>query len=213
MLPLKILLHPTYFPSIATFAAILKYDVVWESQDNFQKQTYRNRCYICTDQGKHLLTIPIKHVGGKEGRQKYSAVEMDNSYNWRKLHWRTLETAYRTSPFFEFYEDEIQPLFEGSEKLLYDFNFRTIEVMGNCLGIEIPTGKTTKYELEPVDHFDARFLVRAKKEPSFNFEHYPQVFEDRHGFVSNLSILDLLFNEGPNALSYLKNQTLSLDHA
>ncbi|WP_222984605.1 WbqC family protein [Flagellimonas meishanensis] len=206
-------LHPSYFPSIATFVAIIQNNVVWESQDNFQKQTYRNRCYICTDQGKHMLNIPVKHVGDKEGRQKYGEVQMDNSYNWKKNHWRTLETAYRTSPFFEFYEDDIQPLFEGSDDLLYDFNMKTIEKIGSCLGIEIPKSKTSTYELYPVEHLDGRFLVHAKKEPDFNFAHYTQVFGDRHDFVPNLSILDLLFNEGPNAVSYLKNQNLDFPHA
>ena len=96
---MKILLHPTYFPSIATFAAMVQHDVIWEACDNFQKQTYRNRCYISTDKGKHMLNIPIKHTGEKEGRQKYIDVRTENSYNWKKEHWRTLETAYRTSPF------------------------------------------------------------------------------------------------------------------
>ncbi len=160
-----------------------------------------------------MLTIPIRHVGGKEGRQKYSDVEMDNSYNWKKLHWRTLETAYRTSPFFEFYEDEIQPLFHGSDSNLFEFNLRTIEIIGSCLDIEIPKEKTAKYDIETAIQFDARFLVQAKKGWTFNFEHYPQVFEDRHGFVPNLSILDLLFNEGPNAIEYLKNQPLNFTDA
>ncbi len=210
---MKIILHPSYFPSIAVFAAIVQHDVIWEAHDNFQKQTYRNRCYICTDQGKHMLTIPIKHVGGNEGRQKYADVTMDNSYNWKKLHWRTLETAYRTSPFFEFYEDEIQPLFFGSESNLFEFNLRTIEIIGSCLDIEVPKEKTDKYAIDPSNHSDARFLVQAKKGVAFNFEPYPQVFEDRHGFVPNVSILDLLFNEGPNSIAYLKKQELNLTDA
>lgn len=159
-----------------------------------------------------MLTIPIQHVGGKEGRQKYKDVQMDNSYDWKRNHWRTLETAYRTSPFFEFYEDDIQPLFEDSEVSLYNFNLKTIVVIANCLGIEIPKEKTTDYEVEPSNLFDARLLVQAKNGPHFNFEAYPQVFGDRHGFIPNLSTLDLLFNEGPNALAYLQNQTLNFDH-
>ncbi|NAY90487.1 hypothetical protein GTQ34_01025 [Muricauda sp. JGD-17] len=210
---MKVLIHPTYFPNVATFATIVQNDIIWEAHDNFQKQTYRNRCYICTDQGKHMLNIPIKHVGSNEGRQKYREVCMDTSYNWKKVHWRTLETAYRTSPFFEFYEDEIQPLFEGSEVLLYDFNMKTIKTIAHCLEMEIAEKKTSSYMLEPIDSLDARFLVKAKNESDFNFGHYSQVFEDRHGFISNLSILDLLFNEGPNTLSYLKNQPLDFDHA
>ncbi len=207
---MKIILHPTCFPSIATFAAIVQHDVIWEAHDNFQKQTYRNRCYICTDQGKHMLTIPVRHVGGTEGRQKYGDVEMDNSYDWKKLHWRTLETAYRTSPFFEFYEDEIQPLFHGSESNLFEFNLRTIAIIAGCLDIEVPKEKTNTYETDITDHFDARILVQAKKGKTHDFETYPQVFEDRHSFVPNVSVLDLLFNEGPNSIAYLRKQELNL---
>jgi len=210
---LKILLHPSYFPSIATFAAIVQNKVVWEAHDNFQKQTYRNRCYISTDKGKHMLNIPIKHVGSKEGRQKYADVSTENSYNWKKEHWRTLETAYRTSPFFEFYEDELRPLYVGSQNSLYEFNLKTIEAVAACIGIELPTEKTYKYQAKPESHFDARFLVEAKKERNWNIPPYSQVFEERHGFIPNLSVLDLLFNEGTNTLNYLKSLSLDIKNA
>ncbi|MGW9686822.1 WbqC family protein [Flagellimonas sp. 2504JD1-5] len=204
----KILLHPAYFPSIATFAIIAQKEVVWEAHDNFQKQTYRNRCYICTDRGKHMLNIPIKHVGGSEGRQKYSEVQIDDSYTWRKLHWRTLETAYRTSPFFEFYEDDLKPIFQGTTSSLFDFNLKTIQVISDCIGIQVSTNKTTSFEKKTTQYHDRRILVEAKKKLPIEMNAYPQVFEERHGFVPNLSILDLLFNEGTNALAYLKNQPL-----
>ncbi|WP_164731719.1 WbqC family protein [Flagellimonas beolgyonensis] len=210
---MELLIHPTYFPSIATFAMLVQHEVVWEAHDNFQKQTYRNRCYICTDKGKHMLNIPIQHVGGEEGRQKYVDVRMDNSYGWKKIHWRTLETAYRTSPFFEFFEDDIKPLFEGEEESLFDFNMKTIEIIGGCLGIEIPKEKTTSYDLEPSELTDLRFLVNAKNEKDFGLEPYPQVFEERHGFIANLSILDLLFNEGTQTLDYLKSQSINTKDA
>ena len=205
---MKILVHPTYFPSIATFATLVQNDVVWEAHDNFQKQTYRNRCYICTDKGKHMLNIPIKHVGGNEGRQKYSDVEIENEYNWKKVHWRTLETAYRTSPFFEFYEDDIRPLYEGNEASLYEFNMKTVQTVADIIGVEIPVEKTSTYELQSEKHSDARFLVEAKRELPIKMEPYTQVFVERNGFIPNLSVLDLLFNEGTNTLSYLKNQPL-----
>lgn len=191
----------------------MQHEVVWEAHDNFQKQTYRNRCYISTDKGKHMLNVPIKHVGGQEGRQKYVDVGTENSYNWKKEHWRTLETAYRTSPFFEFYEDELRPLYEDSEDSLYDFNLKTIETIADCIGLAIPTQKSEKYEVSPATLFDARFLVEAKKERNWNMGSYAQVFEERHGFIPNLSVLDLLFNEGTNTLSYLKSLSLDLKHA
>ena len=206
----KFLIHPSYFPSIATFAVLAQKDIVWEAHDIFQKQTYRNRCYICTDQGKHMLNIPIKHVGGNEGRQKYREVQLDHSSNWLKQHWRTLETAYRTSPFFEYYEDDLKPLFETQLPDLFDFNLRTIQVVSNCLGIAFTSKQTSNFEMSPNGFQDLRFLVNAKKTiVSGKFPEYTQVFGERHGFLSNLSILDLLFNEGTNAAPYL--QSLSLD--
>ena len=205
---MKTLLHPTYFPDIATFATMVQHDVEWEVKDNYQKQTYRNRCYIATDFGRHLLSIPISHVGRKEGRQKYEDVQLDNSYPWQRQHWRTLQTAYRTSPFFEFYEDDIAPLFENEFDLLLDYNLKTIETVVDCLQIEMPLAKSQKFERSPQDIQDARFLVNAKKNPLLEQATYVQVFGDRHGFIKNCSILDLLFNEGTNALGYLQNLNL-----
>ncbi len=217
---MKTLLHPTYFPNIATFAVIAQNDIQWEVEDNYQKQTYRNRCYICTDFGKHILSIPIQHAGGDQGRQKYKEVLLDNSYSWQRNHWRTLQTAYRTSPFFEFYEDDIAPLYEQTYERLLDFNLKTIETLCECLQIDMPIAKTSHYQdirtsdhksampvIRPETTLDARFLVSAKRKHSMRQEKYAQVFGDRHGFVENTSILDLLFNEGTNALAYLQNQS------
>ncbi|QLG44084.1 WbqC family protein [Costertonia aggregata] len=211
---MQIVLHPCYFPNIAIFSAIAQNEVIWETADNFQKQTYRNRCYIATDRGRHMLTLPIKHVGGSQGRQKYKDVRLDNTYSWQRQHWRTLQTAYRTSPFFEFYEDELEPLFREDQKFLLDFNLKTIATICACLQIETPTKKTMVYEHQlDTTIKDARFLVNAKLKIKFDQEKYNHVFEEKHGFLYNLSILDLLFNEGTNALSYLKNQNLNLTNA
>ena len=211
---MKLLLHPTYFPNIATMASLVMNEIIWEVEDNYQKQTYRNRCYICNDQGKHILSIPIKHVGGDQGRQKYKDVRLENEYQWQRQHWRTLQTAYRTSPFFEYYEDEMTPLFEKKYDFLMDFNFKTIEVVHDCLQIGMPTERTQNFQVHlPRNILDARFLVSSKNEQEFEQEAYVQVFGDRHEFIKNTSILDLLFNEGTNVLSYLKNINPSFTNA
>lgn len=199
-----ILLHPTYFPSIASSSVMIQNDVCWEVHDNYQKQTYRNRTKICTDRGLHVLSIPIIHVGSKHGRQLYGEVKIDNSYNWQRQHWRTLETAYRTSPFFEFYEDEIRPLYNSKYEHLLRFNLKTIDTICDLLQIEIPTTETEKFQKFPNKKKDLRFLVDAKKELNMEFPVYNQVFGDRHNFIANQSILDLLFNIGPEATTYLK---------
>jgi hypothetical protein len=201
---LSILLHPVYFPNIVTTAALVTNEVIWEVHDNYQKQTFRNRCHICTDLGKHMLNLPIQHVGGNQGRQKYKDVKLDNTYNWQRQHWRTLQTAYRTSPFFEFYEDDLAPIFEKPITYLLDLNFKTIDFLCACLSIENSIDKTSEYSLKIGNYKDLRYLVNAKKTNNKEQETYNQVFIERHGFVKNTSTLDLLFNEGPSALSYLK---------
>lgn len=201
---MKSVLHPVYFPNIATMAVLVSNEVIWEVHDNYQKQTFRNRCHICTDQGKHMLNLPIHHVGGNQGRQKYKDVRLDNVSKWQRQHWRTLQTAYRTSPFFEFYEDDLAPLFEKPIKYLLDLNIKTIDFLCDSLSIENSITQTSMYQLKLESDKDARYLVNAKQKISIEQEAYNQVFGERHGFIENTSTLDLLFNEGPNALSYLK---------
>lgn len=200
------LIHPAYFPNIVTFSYIMHHDICWEFEDNYQKQTLRNRTYICNDRGKHILSIPIVHASKTNGRQKYKDVRIDNSYPWQRQHWRTLETAYRTSPFFEFYEDEIKPLYTQPFESLLDFNLKTIETIFECLQLEMPQLKTKKFDVVSVDQEDYRFLISAKLKHQLNIEPYVQVFGDRHGFTPNLSILDLLFNVGPNTVDYLNHE-------
>lgn len=202
---MPVLIHPTYFPNVVTAAVMVQEQVVWEAFDNFQKQTYRNRCHIATDQGKLMLNIPVQHVGGTQGRQLYKDVCIDYSMAWPKQHWKTLQTAYRTSPFFEFYEDDIAPLFEKKEKFLLDLNFKTIQFLCEALQVEPSGQKSTSYQDSPVNLIDRRNLVNAKTDIPVKQKPYFQVFGERHGFLENLSMLDLLFNKGPETLEYLNN--------
>lgn len=204
---MKALLHPTYFPSIAQCVAIAKAeDLVFEKHDNFQKQTYRNRTYIYGANGKLQLSIPIIH--SHKNRQLYKDVKISNTEKWQQIHWKSLEAAYRTSPFFEYYEDEFISLFEKRHEFIYDFNLKCFEVVSDCLQLDLDINFTESYQTEQEELTDFRPLVNARKEPNFNFEHYRQVFFDKCGYIDNLSVLDLLFNEGTNALTYLENQEL-----
>jgi hypothetical protein len=203
---MKTLLHPTYFPSISHYIAMVQADEIeFEFDDNFQKQTNRNRMYIYSANGLQLLNIPIKH--SKNKHQKYKDVIIEDAFGWQKNHFKSLEASYRTSPFFEYFEDDIIPLFEKNHKFLLDLNFEAFEVVNACLGIQLPYTKTTEYYHEVDQKTDLRFLVNGKKDTT-QLEPYKQVFDDKHGFINNLSILDLLFNEGRYALEYLKNQPL-----
>ncbi len=203
---MEILLHPTYFPSISHYVAMVHASsITFETDDNYQKQTNRNRMYIYSANGTQLLNIPIKH--SKTVHQKYRDVQLETAFNWQKQHFKSLEAAYRTSPFFEYFEDDIHPLFEKQHKFMLDLNFEIYEIVNSCLGIDLPYETTNEY-FKDVPQTDLRALANGKKDLSV-FEPYAQVFDDKHGFINNLSILDLLFNEGRHAIDYLKNQTIS----
>lgn len=201
---MNLLLHPAYFPNCLTMGALSQNNVVWEVWDNYQKQTFRNRCYIATDRGPLMLNIPIVHVGGETGRQAYREVRIENSYPWQRQHWRSLATAYRSAPFFEYFEEDLRPIFERPFTFLMDLNLESIAILCQLLELPIPSRQSEGYETTPDKIRDARHLIRAKEKNTIRLAEYPQVFQERHGFLENLSVLDLIFNEGPAALSYLK---------
>ncbi len=202
-----VLLHPTYFPSILQMAEIAQAEeVVFEVEDNYQKQTYRNRCYIAHTNGKLLLNVPIKH-SKDSSRQKMKAVVVENAFPWQKEHWRSIQNAYRTSPFFEYYEDELAPLFSEPVGSLLDFNLKIYKLLANLIGLDIPTSYSEVYEVTPTIA-DKRYLANAKSQEFSNQKPYSQVLEAHHGWLPNLSVLDLLFNEGPNTLNYLESYPL-----
>lgn len=205
---MNIIIHPTYFPNIVHFVAMVKAEsAMFEVDDNFVKQTYRNRTYIYGANGKLALNIPVIYT--QKNRQKYKDVKIFNKEKWQILHWKSLLSAYRTSPFFEYYEDELQPLFELKSDYILDFNMTCFEVICECLQLELNTSKTEVFQKTIENKTDFRYLVNVKKEQIQPFETYTQVFSNKHGFIPNLSILDLLFNEGPNASNYLESQTLT----
>ena len=199
------IIHPTYFPSISHFVILANSEVIFEIEDNYQKQTYRNRTYLYGPNGKQLLSVPMIHTK-TDGHQKFKDVRIETNFNWQKQHWKTIETAYRTSPFFEFYEDEIHPIFEKKHSFLMDLNFETIELISDCLQFENNFTKTTSYHKNSENIADHRNLANVKNKNLESFDKYVQVFSEKHGFINDLSVLDLLFNEGPNTITYLENQ-------
>lgn len=206
---MNILIHPTYFPSIATFVGIANAKhVTYEFCDNYQKQTYRNRMYIYDANGKLALTVPV--IYSQKNRQLYKDILIAEETNWQDLHWKSIQSAYSSSPFFEFYEDDLQPLFTKKYKYLLEFNFKCLEVIYDALQMPFDYEITTGFNKVIQDKRDYRILVDNRKETPQNFTPYIQVFNDKHGFIPNLSILDVLCNEGPNALIYLEAQHLLL---
>lgn len=203
----EILLHLPYFGPVSHFREIVRPAEIWfENEDNYQKQTYRNRTYIYGANGKLILNIPVKHLNspGVKLHQKYKDVKIENDFNWQKQHWKSLKSAYQTSPFFEFYEDDIAPLFHKEETFLMEFNYKCFDLVCECLQLKINYKKTEEYIRQPEEMIDLRGLINAKKKVEIPF--YNQVFQEKEGFISDLSILDLMFNEGPNAVNYLRNR-------
>ena len=201
-----VLIHPTVFPSVSHFTVIYNAGkVIFEQYDHFEKQTYRNRYYIHGAHGKQLLTVPVKHSKSNRHRPTKD-IEIANEFDWQRQHWKSIETAYRTSPYFEYYEDDIRPLFEQKFDKLIDFNIEGIKLIAKWLNIPLESGFTTQYLKQPGGVQDFRYLVDAKKHFEFKdkFETYFQVFSDRNGFLPDLSILDLMFMKGPETAVYLK---------
>ena len=200
------LIHPTYFPNLGHFVAMVNADVVcFEVCDNYQKQTHRNRTEIYGANGKLALTVPVSYT--QKNRQPYKDVTIANDSIWQQHHLKSLQSAYSMSPFFEFYIDDLMPLFEKQFDYILDFNLNCFEVLKDSLQLSINKRSTQIFEKEPINKTDFRRLVNRNCEVN-SLRPYAQVFTEKHGFISNLSILDLLFNEGPNAELYLKNQSL-----
>lgn len=201
------LFYPTYFSPIAQYVAIAKADeITFEVADNFQKQTYRTRCYIYGANGKQLLNIPVLKANSKQASKD---IQIDYSESWQNKHIKAIESAYNSSPFYEFFDMELAELFSRKEKFLLDFNLKCHEFIAEAIQLENSNYKTTETFTKEYSN-DYRFLVNAKSKQVFEFDSYYQIFSDKYGFIENLSILDLLFMEGSNALLYLENQTITL---
>lgn len=192
---------PTYFPPISQFSEMARFnEITFEVEDNFQKQSYRNRCYIYGANGQQMLTIPTQKNNGI-GKQKTKDTLVDNSVKWQDQHFKSLKASYNCSPFFEFFEDDLQHIYSKKYRFLNDLNFDAFLFLTAALQLEIKTKATTAYT--PQAENDFRTLANVKQNSLKNYTPYIQVFSDKHGFLPNLSVLDLLFMEGPNAISYL----------
>lgn len=199
---------PTYFSPISQYGAIYaSNDLVFEVADNFQKQSYRNRCYIYGANGKQLLNIPISYPK-TEGRKKTKDVLVEESSNWQKHHYKSMKIGYSSSPYFEYYEDDLVKVFEKKYKYLLDVNIDSFLFINDALELQKEHSLTEKYQDSPTNDF--RNLASVKSHPEYTISSYIQVFDDKFGFINNLSILDLLFMEGPNAISFLEKVSVTL---
>ena len=205
---MKALLSSTYFGPIQWYQKLNRYDeCLIERHESFIKQTYRNRMIIPTTNGPLSLTIPTNHNTSLSMKD----IRISDHANWRHVHWNALLSAYGESPFFEYYQDDIRPFYEKKYEFLFDFNMETTEKMIELLDIRPKISITEAYiqskELKEEDEIkDFRDVIRPKKplpDAEFAPKRYYQVYGQKHGFQPNMSILDLLFNEGNEAIFYL----------
>lgn len=197
-----ILLPLFYLGSIEYFSKIKSHSsqVYLEKFEHFPKQTYRNRTSIHSPNGKLDLTIPIKK--GAHVHTKMKDVRISYDANWQRLHWRSLQTSYRSSSYFEFYEDDFAPFYHNQTKFLFDFNLSLLELCLRLLKMEPALLYTEEYLKKP-SLTDLRETMSPKKASTFISKPYFQVFEDQHDFIPNLSIVDLLFSQGPQSKQFL----------
>lgn len=198
---MEVLLSTTYFGPIQWYQKLYRAEhVVIEQWESFQKQTYRNRCLIATTQGIQALTVPV--VRGETLLMK--DIRISDHGNWRHLHWNALQSAYGESPFFEYYQDDILPFFTQRWDYLFDFNEAIRQKM--CELIDISPQVSLTGSFQPKADHDFREAINPKHPaPDADFESrsYYQVYQQKHGFLPNLSILDLLMNTGPESILYL----------
>lgn len=208
----KILLSTAYFGSIQYFTKfLLPGTIEIEYHENFIKQTYRNRCTIAGANGPLNLTVPV--LRGSFHKTLIKELKIDYTKRWQDVHWRAIESGYRSAPFFDYYEEEIKPFIVKRTKFLIDFNNELTNTILDILGIETPIVNTETYNrIDVMDNvMDYRESIRPKRNiPDKDFQPYPyhQVFEEKTGFIENLSILDLIFNSGPESINILNKSNI-----
>lgn len=192
-----------YLPPVEYFAKLNSFrpNIILEAEEHFPKQTYRNRANVYTPDGVLTLTIPI--VKGSKNHTKTKDVKISYDFKWQRLHWLSLQACYRSSAFFEYYEDDFAPFYEKNYKYLVDYNREQLELLLKLLKIKLLLQFTNTYETIYFNLADLRNTMSPKIIPDMEQKPYFQVFEERKGFLKNLSIVDLIFNQGPQAINYL----------
>lgn len=201
------ILNTSYMGSIQFYTKLMLFKTVFIEQfDSYQKQTYRNRCSILGANGVLDLTIPVVRNSGKKTLVK--DVRIDYVTRWQNNHWRSIFSAYNSSPFFEYYESDFAPFYEKRYKFLIDFNMELHQMIAEALELETTVQLTTGY-LPVFNGDDFRGAItpkqdKVKPDPDFYAVPYTQTFSEKYGFVPNLSIIDLLFNKGTEAEMVLR---------
>ena len=201
---MNFLLGTSYAGNLNYFSCIKNSkNIAVDLNEFFHKQSFKNRCQIYGANGLLNLTVPIQR---KAGRNPVKDIKIEYSFNWQKVHWKSLESSYRSSPYFEYYEHYFASLYLNEKpKFLIDFNTSVFETVLKILDLNIQLAYTDSYEKSMDNFTDNRNLIHPKLKPTpiFSGKKYYQVFQEKFGFIPNLSIYDLIYNEGPSAVLYL----------
>jgi WbqC-like protein family len=198
----KILVSTAYLPPVKYFSLISRADEIFiEREENYLKQTYRNRCYILSAHGPHLLSVPV-YLGSLH-KTPIKDIRIDYSKRWQQVHLRAMTTSYNSSPYFEFYFEYIEKIISQNHDFLLDLNMELTESVLKILKMNKKISYTTDFV--PVGNMenDFRYKITPKEESHFAIKEYSQVFKKSEVFIPGLSIIDLIFNMGPEAVDYL----------
>lgn len=198
----KILVSTAYLPPVEYFSLFTHTDeILIEKEENYVKQSYRNRCYILSPHGPQLLSVPV--YLGSQHKTPLKEIRIDYSKRWQQVHLRALTASYNSSPYFLFYFESIEKIISKNSEFLIDLNTELTMLVMNILKLETKVAFTTEYLPEKSEDNDFRYKLSPKKPSLFKTREYIQVFGNNTGFVNRLSILDLIFNVGPEAVDYL----------
>jgi len=197
------LLPMFYLPPVSYFTALNQYkpNILIEKYEHFPKQTYRNRANIYSPDGALTLVVPV--VKGSKVHTPTHQVKISNDFRWQRLHWMSLESCYRRSAYFEFYEDDFARFYQQRFDNLFEYNQELLTMILKFLKMPVPLQYTDEYHRDHPQLIDYRNAIHPKKDAAIEQKSYFQVFEERKGFLKDLSIVDLLFNQGPQSINYL----------
>ncbi len=199
------LFSTAYLPPISYFIKMdIHGKIVLENCENYTKQTYRNRCNIISANGIASLTIPVEK--GHGSKIPIKEVRISDYDNWQQQHWKSICSAYRSSPFFEFYEDDFRPFYHKKWKYLWDYNLELLHLIFNLLDIQPKIEFTNSFHLEYKNEIDNRFNIHPKQKSTVKINPYYQVFQEKLGFIKDMSIIDLLFNMGNESIFTIQNK-------
>jgi hypothetical protein len=198
----KILVSTAYLPSVEYFSLINRADeVLIEREENYVKQSFRNRCYILSVHGPQLLSVPV--YLGSQHKTQLKDIRIDYSKRWQQVHIGAITASYSASPYFQFYFENIEKVISKKPAFLIDLNTDLTETILNMLKLKIQLRFTSEFETPAESQYDFRYSISPKKKSGFFVKEYVQVFKNAKGFVHGLSIIDLVFNMGPEAVDFL----------